>query len=136
MAERITQGSVYEEHFSFTQEQVNQFAEVSGDKNPIHIDAQYAAQTVFKKPVIHGFLGGSVFSRVLGTRFPGEGTIYMRQDMAFRRPMFVDQRYKAHFEILEHHADKHRALIATVVEDAEGKPVITGEALVQNDRVL
>ena len=136
MDEHITQGSVYEEYFSYTQEQVNQFADVSGDKNPIHIDAAYAAKTVFKRPVVHGFLGGSVFSKVLGTTFPGEGTIYMKQEMAFRRPMFVAQQYKAHFEILEHDPEKHRALIATVVEDMEGNPVITGEALVQNKNAL
>ncbi|MEM8892756.1 MAG: MaoC/PaaZ C-terminal domain-containing protein, partial [Bacteroidota bacterium] len=53
---KIQEGQVYEEEFSFSQEEVDQFAKVSGDDNPIHIDAEYAANTSFKKPIMHGFL--------------------------------------------------------------------------------
>jgi acyl dehydratase len=133
---QLTQGSTYQHSFSFSQSDVERFAEVTGDRNPVHLDAEYAAKTPFKEPIIHGFLGGSVFSRVLGTLFPGEGTIYMKQEMSFRRPMYVGRTYTAKFEITEHQADKHRAVISTVVEDENGKPAITGEALVQNEHAL
>ncbi|MFL5730355.1 MAG: MaoC family dehydratase, partial [Cytophagaceae bacterium] len=73
----IEQGQVYTESFSFTQEEVVRFAELTGDHNPIHLDPAYAANTLFKKPIMHGILGASVFSKVLGMQFPGEGTIYL-----------------------------------------------------------
>src|ERR1039458_7001087 len=84
----IEKGQVYKYAFSFTQKDVENFAKVTGDNNPIHLDNAYAAQTVFKKPIMHGFLGASIFSKVFGTLFPGEGTIYMKQSMAFVKPMF------------------------------------------------
>lgn len=58
-------GDQYQEPVTFTQERVNTFAEVTGDKNPIHLDEAYAAKTPFGKPIVHGFLAGAVFSKVL-----------------------------------------------------------------------
>lgn len=129
-------GDTFEHEIQYTQEQVNQFMEVSGDRNPVHHDAEYAAKTVFKKPIIHGFLAGSVFSKVFGTLFPGEGTIYMEQNMQFRRPMYVDTPYVAKFKIVEHDEEKQRAKIETLVEDANGKATIKGTAFVMNQNYL
>ncbi|MDX2245880.1 MAG: MaoC family dehydratase [Bacteroidia bacterium] len=126
-------GDIYEVEFSFSQEEVVAFAKVSGDYNPIHLDAEYAAQTVFKKPIIHGFLGGSVISRVMGTEFPGEGTIYLSQTMTFRRPMFAGEKYKAVFTVMEVDERRHRARIETnIVSLEDQKPTLTGEAFVMN----
>lgn len=126
-------GDVYEVEFSFSQEDVAAFAAVSGDYNPIHLDAEYAAQTPFKKPIIHGFLGGSVISRVMGTEFPGEGTIYLSQTMTFRRPMFAGEIYKAVFTVMEVDDRRHRARIETTIVSLEDKkPTLTGEASVMN----
>lgn len=126
-------GDVYEVEFSFSQEDVAAFAAVSGDYNPIHLDAEYAAQTPFKKPIIHGFLGGSVISRVMGTEFPGEGTIYLSQTMTFRRPMFAGEIYKAVFTVMEVDERRHRARIETTIVSLEDKkPTLTGEASVMN----
>ena len=61
---------------------------------------EYAKKTPFKTPIVHGFLAGSVFSKVFGTIYPGEGTIYLKQEMFFLKPMFTDQPYKAVFEII------------------------------------
>ena len=72
-------GLSYEHEFSFSQDSVKRFAEVTGDNNPIHLDSVYAATTPFKKPIMHGFLSGSIFSKVFGTIYPGEGTIYLKQ---------------------------------------------------------
>ncbi|TAF34142.1 MAG: MaoC family dehydratase [Cytophagales bacterium] len=133
----IEVGDVFEHSFSFDQEQINLFAEVSGDNNPIHLDSNYAAQTVFKKPIIHGFLGGSVFSKVLGTLFPGEGTIYLKQDMRFTRPMYVGSTYQAVLEVVEVNREKSTALLKTRILDVEtGKSTIEGEALVMNKKRL
>lgn len=129
----IEAGTTYTHEFSFTQDEVVQFAEVTGDKNPVHLDAAYAATTMFKKPIMHGFLGGSVFSKVFGTLFPGEGTIYMKQSMQFMRPMYVDTKYHVRMLVKEVNKEKHRATVETQIVDAEkGEVVITGEATVMN----
>lgn len=128
-------GDQYQEPVTFTQERVNTFAEVTGDKNPIHLDEAYAAKTSFGKPIVHGFLAGAVFSKVFGTTWPGEGTIYLYQEMSFRAPIFVNQEYLATFEVIEHQEDKHRATIQCTLSDEDGKPAIIGTAkLLHSDR--
>jgi len=129
----IEQGTTYTHEFSFTQDEVVQFANVTGDKNPVHLDEAYAANTMFKKPIMHGFLGGSVFSKVFGTLFPGEGTIYMKQSMSFMRPMFVNTTYEVRMTVKEVNKEKHRAVVETIIADkATGDVVISGEATVMN----
>lgn len=124
-------GDSYEATFQFSQEQVNDFARVSGDHNPIHSDEAYAATTVFKRPIMHGMLSASIFSKVFGTLFPGEGTIYLSQQIQFKRPMFVDTPYKAIFKITEVDSVKHKATVETVVQDvASGDLTIQGVAQV------
>ena len=132
----IKVGDFFETSFQYSQEDVQAFANVSKDTNPIHLDEKYAANTIFKKPIIHGFLGGSIFSKIIGTDFPGEGNIYMKQNMTFRQPMYVDQSYKARVEVKELYAEKHRALLNTSILDENGKKVIVGEALVLNTEKL
>jgi acyl dehydratase len=129
----IEQGTTYNHTFRFTQKEVELFAQVTGDKNPVHLDADYAAKTMFKRPIMHGFLGGSVFSKVFGTLFPGEGTIYLKQSMTFLRPMFVDTDYEVKMTVKEVNKEKHRATVETIIADkATGDVVISGEATVMN----
>ena len=133
----IEQGQVYTHSFSFTQQDVEKFAAVTGDNNPIHLDNAYAAQTVFKRPIMHGFLGGSIFSKVFGTLFPGEGTIYLKQSMAFVKPMYVDTNYDAVFTVREIIKEKNRAIIDTIISEAStGDATIKGEATVMNTREI
>lgn len=135
--EKLNQNDEYRLTFSYSQEQVNQFAEVTGDNNPLHLDEEYAAKTMFKRPIMHGFLGGSVFSKIFGTLFPGEGTIYMNQTMNFMRPMFVDTEYEAVMTILEINREKNRAKVKTeVIDKTTGKVTISGEATVINPNRL
>ena len=126
-------GQVYKESFSFSQEDVNRFAELTGDTNPIHVDPSYAANTIFKKPIMHGILGASVLSKVLGTQFPGEGTVYLKQEMNFKRPMYVDHIYEAVMTVKEINKDKHIAIIETkIVEKESGKVNLIGDAQIMN----
>jgi acyl dehydratase len=126
-------GQVYKEAFSFSQEDVNRFAELTGDTNPIHIDPSYAANTIFKKPIMHGILGASVLSKVLGTQFPGEGTVYLKQEMNFKRPMYVDHMYEAVMTVKEINKEKHIAIIETkIVEKESGKVNLIGDAQIMN----
>jgi acyl dehydratase len=133
----IALNDTYKLAFRYTQAQVQAFADVTGDQNPIHIDAEYASTTPFKKPIMHGFLSGSVFSKVFGTLFPGEGTIYLRQTMEFLRPMYVETDYEAVFTVKEINAEKHRALVETVIYDTTTqKACLRGEAEVMNDKKI
>jgi acyl dehydratase len=121
-------GEKYTHTFSFSQEDVIAFAKVTGDNNPVHLDEDYAAATMFKKPIMHGMLGASIFSKVFGTLFPGEGTIYLNQNIQFTRPMYAGDQYEAQFEIVEIDSEKHRAKITTSIVNIEGKTVILGDA--------
>lgn len=133
--EKIMQGDTYECRICFSQKDVDIFAIVSGDKNPIHINEEYAAKSVFGKRIVHGFLAGSVFSKTFGTEWPGEGTIYMSQDMSFRSPVFTNVEYIAKFKVTETNQEKHRGLVECLLEAPDGTPVIIGKALLKhNDR--
>lgn len=129
----ITLDEIFKHEFSFTQEQVIAFAEVTGDINPIHLDAVYAATTMFKRPIMHGMLGACLFSKVFGTFYPGEGTIYLSQTLAFKRPMYIDTKYEVVFSVKEIIAEKNRATVSTSIVDLESNTiVVTGEAIIMN----
>lgn len=125
-------GQEYSIDYSFTQTDVDNFAKLCGDTNPIHIDPEYAKKSVFGRLIIHGYLGASIFSKVLGTLFPGEGTIYLGQTIKFYNPMFVDEIYTAKFEVIEVIREKHRAKIRTTVFGKNEEIVQLGEALIMN----
>jgi acyl dehydratase len=129
----IKVGDFYEIEFSFTQEQVNDFCKISGDFNPLHWDANFAANTPFKKPIIHGALIASVFSRVMGMEFPGSGSVYLKQVSEFKRPLYVGQSYQAKFEVESINDVKHTAEIKTQVFEIErGKLMVDGVASVMH----
>jgi acyl dehydratase len=123
----------FQHEFQYSQADVELFAKVTGDNNPVHLDAAYAATTMFKKPIMHGMLSAGIFSKVLGTMFPGEGTIYLSQSLAFKRPMYVDTPYVAIFKAIDVNKEKHRATIQTqVIDKATGDITVEGEAKVMN----
>jgi acyl dehydratase len=129
----IQKGDTYSHNFKFSQDEVNRFAEVTGDKNPVHTDAEYASKTMFKRPIMHGMLSASLFSKVFGTLFPGEGTIYLKQSLNFLKPMYVETDYVADFKVLDIIADKNRATVETIIKDKNTGLVCTsGEATVMN----
>ena len=126
-------GDTYEAPFAFSQEEVNAFATLTGDKNPVHIDAEYAAKTVFRRPIMHGMLAASIFSKVLGMDFPGEGTVYLKQSLEFKRPLYPSENYIGHFEIVEINKPKGLATIKTTIYDSERKRILLeGEANIRN----
>ena len=126
----------YTARFRFSQADVDRFAEVTGDLNPIHSDPAYAATTFFKRPIMHGFLSGSIFSRLLGMHFPGAGTIYVSQELQFKKPMFVDTEYEAELTVLELRPERHLATIATRIHDVERNEVtLSGMAVIMNPSI-
>jgi acyl dehydratase len=129
-------GYKYEYFFNFSQDQVIKFAEATGDNNPIHLDDEYAKTSIFGKKILHGMLSGSVFSFIFGTKFPGEGSIYLSQQFEFLRPMYIETEYKALIEIMEIDKIQGRAMFRTEVFDLFNKKTIAGSALIKNDMFL
>lgn len=129
----IKTGDTFEQTFQYTQADVETFAEVTKDKNPIHLDEEYAAQTSFGKRIIHGMLSASIFSKILAMDFPGEGTVYLHQSLDFKRAMYVDQEYRAKLTVLDVVERRHTAEIQTQVFSLEnGKIMLDGKAKVMN----
>lgn len=129
----LTTGQIHTENFSFTQDQVNEFAQITGDKNPIHLDKDYASRTDFGRPIIHGYLGSSIFSKIIGMDFPGKGTVLLKQTMSFKRPMYVDTPYEACVTVKDTNPQRHFAKVETkITEKDTGHIIMIGEALVMN----
>ncbi len=105
------------------------FAAVSGDTNPVHINAEVAAASMFKERIAHGMLSAGLISAVLGTRLPGEGSIYLSQTLKFRAPVKIGDTVTARVEITALDPAKNRVTLSTICTVA-GKTVIEGEAVV------
>jgi acyl dehydratase len=126
-----TLGQTLREPLRFTQAQVEAFAALTGDDNPVHLDAEFAAGTPFGRPIVHGMLAAAVFSKLLGTRMPGNGTLYLQQQLEFRKPMYVEVDYTAQLKVLEVNEAKNRAVVETLILDAEGAAIVRGQAMVK-----
>lgn len=112
-----------------TAQMIDAFAEVSGDVNPIHLDAEYAATTQFGERIAHGALTASFISAVLGTKLPGIGTIYMKQSTKFLAPVKIGDEVVATAEITELDAEKNRVSYKTSCMVGD-KMVVVGDAMV------
>ncbi|MBX9862297.1 MAG: MaoC family dehydratase [Hyphomicrobium sp.] len=103
------------------------FADVSGDHNPVHLDADYAAKTMFKQRIAHGILSAAYISAVFGMKLPGPGAIYISQTLAFKAPVKIGDTVVTTVKVVELVPEKKRARFETVCT-VGGKPVLTGEA--------
>ncbi len=128
-------GDQFKHRFSYTQDDVNMYAKVSGDTNPLHIDEAVGKASMFGRCIIHGYLGGSVFTKLFGTTVYADGNVYMKQLMQFMRPMFTGTEYEAVITVQEIFPEKNRILYKTEVFNAENNELtITGEALLMNKK--
>jgi 3-hydroxybutyryl-CoA dehydratase len=114
---------------TITEADIVLFAAVTGDTNPMHLNAEYAKDSIFGERIAHGMLAAGLITKVLGTQLPGPGTIYMSQSLKFRAPVRIGQTVTATVEVLALHPEKHRATLRTVCTVA-GEPVLEGEAFV------
>lgn len=103
------------------------FAAVSGDHNPVHLDAEYAATTMFKERIAHGMFSGALISAAVACTLPGPGTIYVGQQMSFQKPVKLGDTLTVRLEILEK-LPKFRVRIATRVFNQHEELVVDGEA--------
>jgi 3-hydroxybutyryl-CoA dehydratase len=111
-----------------TTEDVKKFGELTGDMNKTHFDEAYAAGTVFKKPIVHGMLIGSLFSRIFGLDYPGEGTIYCSQSIKFLKPVYPNTIITVVATVKEIILEKNRVIFTTEIFDENKNCVLTGEA--------
>jgi 3-hydroxybutyryl-CoA dehydratase len=109
------------------------FAQVTGDTNPVHLDAEYAAATSFGERIAHGMLSAGYISAVLGTVLPGPGAIYLSQTLAFKRPVRIGDEVTARVAVTAIDEAKARVTLATTCL-VRGKAVVDGEAVVMVPR--
>jgi 3-hydroxybutyryl-CoA dehydratase len=97
--------------------------------NKAHFCKTYTKDTVFKKPIVHGMLVGSLFSCIFGQDYPGEGTIYCSQSLKFLKPVYPDTRLKVVVTVIDIILDKNRVIFKTEVFDQDDQCLLTGEAV-------
>ena len=114
---------------SFSEQDVKDFARLSGDFNPIHIDPKFAKTTVFGQRIVHGVLVSSLFSNLLAEKVPGKGSIYLGQTFKFKKTVFFDQTVTAKVDVINVREDKPIVTLKTTCTNEKGEEVISGEAV-------
>jgi 3-hydroxybutyryl-CoA dehydratase len=109
------------------------FAALTGDRNPLHLDDAFAAQSRFGRRVAHGLLCAGLISAVLGTKLPGPGAVYLQQTLRFVRPVFPGDAVTATVEVTACREDRRTATLRTTCADESGRIVLDGEAVVLLD---
>ncbi len=112
-----------------TDRDIEQFAEISTDHNPVHLDDDYARDTIFEGRIAHGMLTAGLISAVIGEQLPGHGTIYMSQNLKFLAPVRPGDLVHAEVRVVDMVIDKRRVKLDCRCE-VNGKNVLVGEAMV------
>jgi len=114
---------------TITEEDLNHFIAITGDKNPLHVDESFAEQTFFGQRIAHGMLSASLFSTLVGMHIPGIGAIYKSQTLEFLLPVFIGDTLCAWFEIVAIDSDNEEIKIKSWIENQDGKNVIEGKTV-------
>jgi 3-hydroxybutyryl-CoA dehydratase len=109
---------------------IQQFADVTGDHNPVHLDDAAAARTRFGGRIAHGMLSAGFVSAAIAGVLPGPGSIYLSQSLRFARPVRPGDAVTVRLEVVEVHAARRRVRLATVCTNQRGEVVVDGEAVV------
>ena len=113
---------------TITETDINDFARVTGDFNPVHLDQTYAEKTTFKGRIAHGLLSVGLLARILGNILPGHGTIYLSQEAKFLATVRIGDTIMAKVEVIELNLEKNRAKFRTTCLNQDGKIVVDGIA--------
>ena len=113
-----------------TAQMVELFAEATGDRNPVHLDEEFASKTKFGGRIAHGMLTAGFVSAAIASRLPGPGSIYMGQTLRFTRPVKLGDTVTVKLEVIEIIAEKKRVRLSTVCTNQNGETVMEGEATV------
>ena len=125
--EDLQVGQSHETVHTITENDIQRFAEVSGDFNPLHMSDEFAATTIFGKRIAHGSLTASYISGILGNNLPGPGAIFVGLSMRFKRPVHIGDVVTVRAEVSEKH-DRGNRVTLKIECLVEGKRVISGEA--------
>ncbi len=116
---------------TITESDIVNYAGLTGDFNPIHIDAEYARQSMFKERIAHGMLVSGLISAVLGMRLPGPNSLYLGQDLKFKAPVKIGDTVTAVATVTDKRDDKRIITLKTTVSNQHGEVVIDGSAVVK-----
>ena len=116
---------------TITELDVINFSEISLDTNPLHLDEEYAKNTIFKGKIVHGILGAGLISGVIGTKLPGKGAIYLSQNLKFLAPVRIGDTIRAEVKVIDLDKEKRKVGLNTICTNQEGVIVIDGEAKVK-----
>lgn len=114
-----------------TDQVVRQFAELSEDRNPVHLDDDYAATSIFKRRIAHGMIGASLVSAVIGMQLPGPGSIFVATEIKFRAPVYIDETVVVNATIRDLRADKMLVFLDASVVKEDGTHAIDGTATIK-----
>ena len=116
---------------AFSESEVEHFAKISLDDNPIHLNQEYAESTVFGQRIVHGILVASLLSGLIGGKFPGHGTVYLGQSLNFKAPVYIDEEIEASVEVVKIREDKPIVTLKTQCIKSDGTIALEGEAVVK-----
>ena len=127
----INEGDEAEIYHTITLDDLNTFAGLTGDYNPLHMDERYAAQTSFKRRVVHGMLTASFISTMIGTKLPGEGSLWYQQQMRFLAPAKIGEKIRVWAKVKHKSLSQRILTIEIIVFGDEGRKLIEGGAKVK-----
>ncbi len=116
---------------AFVEKEVELFAEISTDDNPIHLDQKYAEGTVFGQRIVHGLLVSSLFSGLIGGKLPGHGAVYLGQSLSFKAPVYINEDVEVSVEVIKVREDKPIITLRTLCVKSDGTIAVEGEAVVK-----
>lgn len=119
---------------TITEADVVLFGCVTGDQNPVHTDDIAAGESRFGRRIAHGMLAAGLISAVLGMRLPGPGTVYLKQTLSFRKPIYINDTVTTTVEVASLREDKPIATLTTTVTNQDGEVCVEGESLVYCDQ--
>lgn len=115
---------------TFSADDVEGFARLSGDRNPLHFDADFAARTRFGRLVVQGGLTTGLFNAIVAMDLPGPGSVFLHQEWDFPAPVFIGDTVTAEIEVIESRADKPITTIRCIARRADGTEVLRGTCIV------
>jgi acyl dehydratase len=125
----LTVGQRATRSLTLTQDHVDKYAEITGDRNPLHFDAEFAAATKFGRLVVHGGLTTGILNALVAEDMPGPGTVFMKMDLDFTAPVYIGDTITATAEVLELHERKPVCKLSVQVVRDDGEVVLTGTTL-------
>ena len=131
MENKIAVGDKASSSKTYTMADVKMFAELSGDINPVHLDAEFAKTTLFKKPIVHGIFVAGQISALIANELPGPGSIYLHQELNFLVPVYHDDTIECVVEVSGLKPEKNIIFLDTYALNQDNVKVIGGKAIIK-----